>query len=86
MHCTIPSLLGFRTWFEKRFSDLCEEHDAHYVRRDVPKTWADVKVAYKIARRDVKYIPLGVGALVALLVLPRAYTIWYKDETGRWVW
>lgn len=29
--CTVPKILGFREWFESRFSDLCAAHDASYI-------------------------------------------------------
>lgn len=86
MNCTFPNIFGFREWFEARFKDLCDEHDLHYVLRDVPKTLADAIVSVKIAKKNWRYIPLGIAAFIVLIISPRAYSLWYKDELGIWRW
>ncbi len=83
MHCTVPALL--RAWFDKHFYRECEWHDARYVVRDIPKTVADFLVSYKMARK-YKWSWWLILAFPVLLVHPKAYILWYKDENGAWVW
>lgn len=32
-YCTLPAIFGLREWFEKRFGDLCFDHDLAYIAR-----------------------------------------------------
>lgn len=43
-YCTIPEIFGVRGWFEKRFGDLCDEHDKDYVEKTVSRKEADKKL------------------------------------------
>lgn len=61
--CTIPSILGLQAWFDKRFKDLCEQHDNAYVARVWKlKVDSDFALAYGFALRG--YALLGVLAFV----------------------
>lgn len=84
--CTLPNLFGLKEWFDKHFEAECEWHDLRYVLRDIPKTIADIIVAWRIGRKYKWSAPVGIVALFVLLTFPRAYKIWYTDELGIWRW
>jgi hypothetical protein len=44
-HCTIPTIFHVREWFERKFGDICEAHDAAYVLRS--GKWKADKMFYK---------------------------------------
>ena len=74
--CSIPQTFGLKQWFDERFSEACDEHDAHYVARDCWKMQADFLVSARIAMVAPRHIPLGILAFVALTINPVAYRMW----------
>lgn len=75
--CTIPSLLGLQKWFDKRFKDLCEQHDAAYlVRKWKTKVEADFALAYGFALRG--YALLGILAFIYVSTLGTGYWLWKR--------
>lgn len=46
----MPRALGFRQWFETRFSDLCEKHDLDYCGTK-PRRQSDCELAGAILAR-----------------------------------
>jgi hypothetical protein len=83
MHCTVPSYL--KPWFNKHFAEECDWHDLRYVLRDMPKTVADLMVAWKMATK-YKWSWWLMLSFVVLVLHPKAYGMWYKDELGIWRW
>lgn len=81
--CTIPSLFGLQNWFDKRFKDLCEQHDAAYVIR----TWrakveGDFALAYGFALRG--YALLGICAFIYVSTLGSVYWAVKKFKESLW--
>ena len=74
MTCTLPSLLGFRDWFEARFIDACETHDADYVAQAISRKQADCKMAGTVINRG--YFWLGVAAYAYCRML--GWFFWYR--------
>lgn len=74
--CSIPQTFGLKKWFDERFSEACDEHDAHYVARDCWKMQADMLVSARIAMVAPRHIPLGILAFIALTINPVAYRMW----------
>jgi hypothetical protein len=62
----------FRKWFQKRFGDLREEHDKHYMLRYKTKSYADMQLAKGIWDRGYK--ALAVGAWI------------FCQTVGWWYW
>ncbi len=52
-YCTVPSILGFREWFEKQYGDLCEVHDREYVDKGC-LICADIKFISGMVKSDWK--------------------------------
>ena len=67
-YCTMPKIPWFRDWFEGKFGDLCEAHDAEYVAIEdqESKYWSDFKFACKIAQRGYFWFAIGALLLVSL--------------------
>lgn len=76
-NCTVPKLI--KPWFDAKFGDCCDWHDERYVARDCYKVQADFGVSVRIAKKNVKYIPVGVIVFVALSIHPLAYYMWWTD-------
>lgn len=49
--CTIPQILGFRIWFEKRFGECCAEHDTNYVERKISRLAADQRLKICMSKK-----------------------------------
>jgi hypothetical protein len=56
--CTVwpPS---FKRWFDKRFGDLCDEHDKHYMLRYRSKFYADNLLVRGIYKRGYKALAIA---------------------------
>jgi len=75
--CTLPSLLGLQNWFDKRFKDLCEQHDTAYVLREwKSKVQSDFALAYGFALRGYAFI--GFCALIYVSTLGTIYWLFKK--------
>jgi len=56
-YCTVPNVFGLRTWFEKRYSNLCKWHDGEWLSRNFKrKILSDVKVHYILLTDSFKYL------------------------------
>lgn len=75
MTCSVPRILGFRKWFEKRFGDLCHKHDEGYMLRTRTKLEIDAAMVGGMWVRG--YRLLAVGAFL-VFQSPIAYYKWYK--------
>ena len=75
MVCTLPKLVWFYDWFEKKFSDLCKEHDAIYIGRSGSKFKADIAFAKGMWKRG--HPVLAVGSLFFCSTVGWWY--WFKD-------
>lgn len=84
MSCSVPSWL--KDWFNHHFKPACDWHDERYVQRDLPKTMADIGVGIRISLLRWWALPIGLAAIVLLLLLPKAYGMWYRDENNTWRW
>jgi hypothetical protein len=54
-HCTLPSVFGFKDWFNQRFADLCFMHDMMYETK-VNRKEADCWVASHIMLRGYPFL------------------------------
>jgi len=81
--CTLPSLLGLQNWFDKRFKDLCEQHDLAYsVRKWRVKVDSDFALAYGFALRG--YALLGYLSLVYTTTLGSLFWLFRGWREGAW--
>ena len=80
-YCTMPKLpFGFREWFESKFGDLCEIHDADYKRGYASggcKLCSDFKFIVKIAQRGHPILALFVFLAVQV---PWLWWKWIKND------
>lgn len=76
MTCTIPSLFGFKAWFEKRFGYACELHDEDYVAKAITRKQADCKMAASIIRKG--YFWLGLATYIYCRLL--GWFFWYRRK------
>ena len=75
MACTVP--WPIRGWFTRRFKDLCDEHDAAYVRRIWwMKVDSDFKIAWELSKRG--YPILAYLSVPYLGTLGTLYWLWKK--------
>lgn len=74
MTCTIPSLLGFREWFEARFIDACETHDNDYMVQAITRKQADCKMAASVIGKG--YFWLGLVTYIYCRLL--GWFFWYR--------
>jgi hypothetical protein len=74
-HCTLPAIPWLRDWFEKKFGDLCQEHDHRYITRKC-KFCSDWKLCLGMARRG--YPVLALLTYVLLNTVGWAY--WFTKE------
>lgn len=72
--CSLPYVLGLKQWFDTRFGDLCDEHDARYVARDISKWRADWRLVSGIYQRSPIYLPVAV---LVFLFCWSAVGLWY---------
>lgn len=77
MSCSFPI---FRNWFNARFKDLCDKHDAEWVKRDWRvKVVSDHEMCRALAERG--HIALSYGAAL-WFVIGIPFWLWkkYKDS------
>ena len=77
--CTMPKIPFFRDWFEERFGDLCERHDAEYAFGDC-KLCADWRFVLEIGKRG--YWPLVPFVFLAVN-LPWVWLEYFFDRRKR---
>lgn len=61
--CTLPRVLGFKKWFDARFGDLCESHDAMYDAA-FPRKQADLILCSGVMIRG--YPALAIAAYIVV--------------------
>lgn len=74
MVCSVPSLLGFKAWYESRFAEACETHDNDYVAQALTRKQADCKMCAYIINRG--YFWLGLVTYVYCRILGGFF--WYR--------
>ena len=77
-YCTIPKILGFRKWFEKRFQECCQEHDVDYVEQEISRYDADRKMYNCMKAKGYKVF----GAITYYGFLRPLGWLWWKDIIG----
>jgi hypothetical protein len=80
-NCTLPSWFGFGPWFDKRFGEICDEHDNDYVMQALTRKQCDLKVLSGIAMKGYPW--LGVVAYVYCRAL--GWVFWYRRQFKRMV-
>ena len=69
-HCTLPTVLHIREWFERKFGDICELHDYAYTMR--LGKWEADKMFYKaIWQRGPKLF------IIPVFILFNTVGFWY---------
>jgi len=74
MVCTVPSLLGFRDWFEARFAEGCETHDDDYVAQAIDRKRADCKMAAYVISKG--YFWFGLVTYIYCRIF--GWFFWYR--------
>lgn len=74
MTCSIPKIFGLQSWFNSRFFEVCESHDADYVAQGITRKQADCKLAAGFIYRG--YFWLGVAAYAYVRLL--GWFFWYR--------
>lgn len=77
--CTLPKLFGIQDWFDRRFLEGCEQHDADYVAQGITRKQADCKMAAYIINRG--YFWLGVIAYGYCRLF--GWFFWYRRQFKR---
>ena len=77
MTCTVPGWFRFNKWFESRFGDLCDAHDAAYTMRIWRyKVASDFDFCGNMALRG--YPALAWVCLLVFVFLGTPYWLWKK--------
>lgn len=71
-HCTVPKILGFRSWFERNYGHICERHDQIYMDGGC-RICSDVDFIKDMIRADweydKKYLFFSVPAALPIFIL-----------------
>lgn len=74
-HCSVPK--PFKSWFDTRFTDLCDWHDEQYVKRVWrDKVVADMVVTAEFAKRG--YLWVAYGSIFYFGVFGTILWVWKK--------
>ena len=69
--CTVPKIFGIKKWFDKKFNDLCEQHDLLYSTRIWhDKVVTDFSLSLEFARRGYHALAFAAIAYTTLLGIP----------------
>lgn len=75
-YCTIPALFNLRKWYEKKFGDLCEQHDHVYYYKIGTKWDADWEMTSGMWNRG--YRLLSIVTFFFLWTVGIYY--WYESD------
>jgi len=75
--CSVPKLFGLQKWFDKKFGDICDEHDYLYLKFcPAIKTYSDFKLAWRFISRG--YPLLGILGLIYCSTFGSVFWIYHR--------